>query len=911
MKHSAYIGRVGALAVALGIGAAVATTPGIALAQDGDSGSTAAGTESPSNPPSNPPDSQSSGTDAGAPGGTGGGNTTPPDMNVSADTTDTSTHDDDTGASVNEGEDGAVGNETDGPDIKNPTADQGGGTENALTAPAGTGSPAAGRGSDKEEPQQQNAEGPQPHSSDINDKADTAGSLKLVGETDDNGLGGSNFKTLKTFETTHSGGSVSDNAPAGRLALDDEGDEAQPPAANPIASLISLPFRFVSSILAAVTGAPNTPSGENPLFLGLLAFVRRQFAPFERAFSNHPPTITGAQVDENDDGTFTITVRGTDASDPDGDQLTFSATGGAEGTVEKTSANTFTYTPGADFDGDDTVTLTASDPGGLFGFNRKSATVVVDVVHKSQDPTQPENPLPPTQQEDGTVEQTLQFDPAKVSSVTVAPGSEPKYYTYEESYNEETGEYELHLTPTQAGQLRAALGLDTTDSVGLTVTTTETPTVAPVAMRMMSFAALADTPDYTVELPEIQAGHFQVGDAIETSPHDVEPANSAPAGVVVTDRYAYVMSSHLNLNGGGGTPTVSVIGADPTKADYLQVIKEIPIPGSALLLTQSGDRLYIASGNALQVIDTDGVDPTDEADDNALLDPIQLGSYGAVNPIISPDGKTVYVVNQAQGKLDVVDIDPSHAGTDQDPGTYNTVVTSIDVTDDPVMTDNGDGTKTSTNQFPLSGAFNADGTRLYLVRDIQTYTQDTTTYEISDFHYRGEVVTIDTATNELVGQPVELDGDYGYFASSDGKYLYVPTLTMNGFDPHIGGDISPITGSVNVIDLQDADHPVVVANLPAGNLPVNVAFSPDKSLAYVVDAGKGTVYVIDTVNQEVLDLDPSTPDVVDGLVFDPSPDTKFGINFNIIASSPDGTQLFVSNISDGTVVPLTFVTDTV
>ena len=353
-----------------------------------------------------------------------------------------------------------------------------------------------------------------------------------------------------------------------------------------------------------------------------------------------------------------------------------------------------------------------------------------------------------------------------------------------------------------------------------------------------------------------------------------------------------------------------MIGADPDKADYQQVIEEVPVSGSALLAGLAGDKLYIADGNSLTVLDTDGADPSDESDDNTLLDPIQLGSYGAVNPIIGPDGKTIYVVNQAQGKVDVVDIDPSHAGTEDDPGTYNTVVNSIHVTADPVIVDNGDGTKTGTQQFPLSGAFNADGSRLYLVRDTQTYTINNTTFATSDFSYKGEVVTIDTATNQVVGEPLALDGDYGYFASSDGKYLYVPTLTMNGFDPSQDTDISPIIGSVNVIDIQDPADPEIVATLPTGNLPVNVAFSPDKSLAYVVDAGKGTVYVIDTVNQQVLDLDPSTPGVVDGLVFDTTPSAHLGQVLNFIASTPDGGTLFVSNFSKGTVVPLTFVQDT-
>jgi YVTN family beta-propeller protein len=498
----------------------------------------------------------------------------------------------------------------------------------------------------------------------------------------------------------------------------------------------------------------------------------------------------------------------------------------------------------------------------------------------------------------------LQFDPAKVESVTVATGFEPKYWTVQETYDPVTGEYKAVLTPTQAGQLRAALGLDTTDTMGLQVTTTETQTVQTFALRSASFAALAEEPDYTVNLPDVPAGHFVTGAPIVTSPTAEDPTQSHPAGTVVTDRYAYVLNSNLTTNSSSPS-TVSVIGADPDKADYLQVVDEIEVDGTALLLTQAGDRLYIASNSSLQVIDTDGTDPISEADDNAVLAPIDLGAPGGIIPVASPDGTKLYVINQGSRKIYVVDTDPANTAT------YHTVLDEIVVADPPTVVDNGDGTRSISGQFPLSAAFNADGTRMYVVRDGQAYTQSTTTGAISDFTFSGEIVTIDTTTNEIVGTPLPLEGDYGYFASSDGKYLYVPALTMNGFDPTVDTDISQITGSVNVIDVQDPDNPVIVANLPTGTMPVNVAFSPDKSLAYVVDAGQGTVWVIDTVNQQVLDMDPATPGVVDGLVFDAEPSAALGQVFNVIASSPDGTRLFVTNYGKGTVIPLEFVQDVV
>ena len=101
MNYSMYIGRVGALAVALGVGAAVATSPGIAFAQETESDTSNVGTEATSNPTVNE-------TQAQVPGAgdlSGGGEedrtgpvTEPPAMNVGGNIVDTSTIDDNVGA---------------------------------------------------------------------------------------------------------------------------------------------------------------------------------------------------------------------------------------------------------------------------------------------------------------------------------------------------------------------------------------------------------------------------------------------------------------------------------------------------------------------------------------------------------------------------------------------------------------------------------------------------------------------------------------------------------------------------------------------------------------------------------------------------------------------------------------------
>src|SRR6185312_8698461 len=68
MGTAKYIGRVGALAVALGVGAAIANTPGVALADPSDSGSTSSpsASDSSSDSPSKSESSSTTGSTSGS-----------------------------------------------------------------------------------------------------------------------------------------------------------------------------------------------------------------------------------------------------------------------------------------------------------------------------------------------------------------------------------------------------------------------------------------------------------------------------------------------------------------------------------------------------------------------------------------------------------------------------------------------------------------------------------------------------------------------------------------------------------------------------------------------------------------------------------------------------------------------------
>ncbi|WP_439546592.1 putative Ig domain-containing protein [Sandarakinorhabdus sp.] len=102
--------------------------------------------------------------------------------------------------------------------------------------------------------------------------------------------------------------------------------------------------------------------GALPLILGGLAAVGSGVAAFAGGSKkNSPPTVTANQaVTTAEDQAVTVTVV---ASDPDGDQLTYAASAPTKGAIVS-NGNSFVYTPGRDFNGSDSFTVTISDGRG-------------------------------------------------------------------------------------------------------------------------------------------------------------------------------------------------------------------------------------------------------------------------------------------------------------------------------------------------------------------------------------------------------------------------------------------------------------------------------------------------------------------------------------------------------------------
>ncbi|MGE2832333.1 Ig-like domain-containing protein [Mycobacterium sp. SMC-4] len=142
--------------------------------------------------------------------------------------------------------------------------------------------------------------------------------------------------------------------------------------------------------------APSAPS-DPPLLLGVLAFVRREIA---RTFFNSTPNAIADVAETSESLPTRITVLGNDVDPDTGDILTVTGyTQAANGTVALNPDGSFTYTPKAGFVGTDTFSYRVSDEASpwhvhslvslLRGGHLSVATVTVTVA-----PTIPMNQAP-------------------------------------------------------------------------------------------------------------------------------------------------------------------------------------------------------------------------------------------------------------------------------------------------------------------------------------------------------------------------------------------------------------------------------------------------------------------------------------------------------------------------------------
>ena len=452
MGYAKHVGRVGALAVALGIGAAVATTPGVAWAD----GETDTNVEAPSNP--EPPSGEGA-----------AGTTTPPTehqdpgevirRNIERAADDlrngirsaisgvvrssggaiTSTHRN--GSNTNNGNVPPVIVEGEGEPVSNPepkdeqkpttfVADNNAAVNpvRSFTAPRWRAPQAQSHGETA----------PKPLAKAIDDGKDVLEQTINSATGNHPGTGSlevqrNAFSTLDTTET-------------------EEQQQVRPSFVAPVAIITNV---LNAALAPFLNPTPGQPAPQNPILWAVLAFVRRQLqdTPFGKIVLNRAPVSGDQDIDP---------VTGTDhqvvdvnATDPDGDDVhTVSATNGAHGTTTINDDGTVTYDPTDTYEGTDTFYVTVSDEGsgfhlhglgGLLGSAGHTTTIPVTVLvsREDQSPVQVD-PNTGKATKEVTLREGVVDDPR-----TLIGTKYPSQYGVAEitGYDEETRQYTITFTP--------------------------------------------------------------------------------------------------------------------------------------------------------------------------------------------------------------------------------------------------------------------------------------------------------------------------------------------------------------------------------------------------------------------------------------------------------------------------------
>jgi serine/threonine-protein kinase len=264
------------------------------------------------------------------------------------------------------------------------------------------------------------------------------------------------------------------------------------------------------------------------------------------------------------------------------------------------------------------------------------------------------------------------------------------------------------------------------------------------------------------------------------------------------------------------------------------VIATIPIGKrpQAVAVSRDGHRAYVLNDlPSVSVIDTDS---------DTVTATVPVGAW-PVAMALSPDGRHVYVVDHgsaigpdstaALGSVSVIDTDSK------------TVTATIPV---------GLG--------PIAVALSPNGRRAYV-----------TNYD------SGSVSVIDTSSDTAVAT-ISGNGKYGSAMlralSADGRRGY-------------------ITQEDNSVEVIDTSTNTVAAKIPVGELPIEVALSPDGRRAYVTNYGSSSVSVIDTGSNTV------------------SATIPVGVAPGTVAVSPDGQRAYVGQGVPGSVSVINLASNTV
>ncbi|MBX7448739.1 tandem-95 repeat protein [Mycolicibacterium sp. 3033] len=665
-----------------------------------------------------------------------------------------------------------------------------------------------------------------------------------------------------------------------------------------------------------VPGGSDTPTGpaESPLLWGLLAFARRHTANSFRSTAgsvaqrmstgqllaaaavNSAPTVR-VTVGTPNSTTGVVTGRVT-GSDKDRDPLTYGAqpTSANGGTVViNSTTGAFTYTPtAAARHAAASTTATTADKTDTF-------TATVDDGHGHLVPVTVTVKVSPTNAKPANAAVTGLFtnpNSGKVTGTIVATDADGDDFTL-------------------SGPASTSKGTITYDSA--TDSFAYVPTAAArQAASSPRATALAKTDSFRVTLSD---GHG--GTTVVTVKVNIAPLNGVNTAPVITDVGVGQPDSTTGVVRGTATATDAdrdaLTFSGTAKTSNGKVV--VNADGTFTYTPTQAARLR-ARTTAGEDIDTFTVSVTDGIANTSTTvtatispakptvgTPITVG-YGPRGVTVSPDGTRVYVANSADDIVSIVDT------------ASNTVVGTInvgrntnpaDVTVAPdgkrlyvALTGDVDGIAvfdTATNTLlttivndgaiPIAIAITPDGSRAYVANqgNHSVSVIDTATNTITSTVQVGEVpfdivlskdgsrayvasidydtYVIDTSTNTVTKKIPQSSAVIGLAISPDGSMLYAST-----------------SNQITVIN--PATNTIVGSIYGIAGRPFDIAFSPDGSLAYVTDNSGDAISVIDTAANAVVAT------------------LHSGRSTYGIVVGPDG-RAWVTDLADHTVTPISLV----
>ena len=231
--------------------------------------------------------------------------------------------------------------------------------------------------------------------------------------------------------------------------------------------------------------------------------------------------------------------------------------------------------------------------------------------------------------------------------------------------------------------------------------------------------------------------------------------------------------------------TVSVVNT--SSGAVVSTIK-VPYAPTAVLVSPTTNRAYVAMTSGVAVIDTTTNKVVDLNPGTSTIDVIKVGSSPSALAI-NPTGTRLYVSNGGSSTVSVVD-----------------------------TATNKEITRFSVGSQPSGLAVSPDGTRVYALS-----------------RYSDSVTVISTATNTVIGSAKVGDSPRGVVVSPNGQQIYVTNYN---------------SGTVSVMNTV-GNTPVLLKTITVGTQPEGIAMTKDGSLVYVAN-GKDTVSVIDTRTNTVI-----------------------------------------------------------